>query len=438
MLSSAVTVEKDGVDRRAFLAGSLMLTAGLGARTGRAAGGSEAAAPGGGSPHVAVVGAGAFGGWTALALRRGGARVTLLDAWGPGNARASSGGETRVIRGMYGPDRVYVDWVVRSLAIWRESEERWGQRLLTRTGALWLFGADDAYARQSLPLLAEAGLPVEGLTPAAAAARYPQISLDGIRSVYLEAEAGYLTARAACQAVARALVEEGGELRTQEARPAAIEGGALTGLALSDGTRLAADAYVFACGPWLAEVWPDLLGGRVTPTRQEVFFFGTPPGDPSFDEEHLPVWIDFGERLFYGIPGNQYRGFKIADDSRGPAIDPTRAERTVTPEALERARDRLALRFPGLAGAPLLEARVCQYENSPDGHLILDRHPQADNVWIAGGGSGHGFKLGPAVGEHVASLVRGTATPLPQFALARLPALPGETRSQFKSGEEER
>src|SRR3954471_17951837 len=89
-------------------------------------------------PHVAVIGAGAFGGWTALHLLRRGARVTLLDAWGPGNARASSGGETRVIRATYGPDRIYVQMVARSLQLWRENETRWRKPLYHRTGVLWM------------------------------------------------------------------------------------------------------------------------------------------------------------------------------------------------------------------------------------------------------------------------------------------------------------
>jgi glycine/D-amino acid oxidase-like deaminating enzyme len=413
----------------------MLTAAGWGVRSAAGAGEAEALprAPG---PHVAVIGAGAFGGWTALALRRAGARVTLLDAWGPGNARASSGGETRVIRGMYGPDRIYVEWVVRSFALWRDAEERWGQPLYRRTGALWLFQGDDGYARHSLPLLAGAGLPVETPSLEEAAKRWPQISFEDVRVVYLEREAGYLAARQACQAVARGLVAEGGELSLLGARPLAGVGETLAGLALSDGTELAADAYVFACGPWLGEVFPE-LAALVQPTRQEVFFFGPPAGIPDYDEDHLPVWVDFGERVFYGIPGNHYRGFKVADDSRGAPIDPTAAERTVTPEALDLARRELARRFPSLAGAPLLEARVCQYENSPDGDFVLDRHPGFANVWLAGGGSGHGFKMGPAVGEHVADLVLGRATPLAQFALARFPdTLEDRIKSQFKSGEE--
>jgi len=383
--------------------------------------------------HVAVVGAGAFGGWTALALLRRGARVTLLDAWGPGNARASSGGESRVIRGMYGPDRVYTEWVARAFAIWEESGERWGERLYRETGALWMFAGDDAYARASLPLLHDAGLPAAEISLAEARRRFPQVDFAGVSSVYVEERAGYLAARRACRAVARAVAAEGGEVRTLRAEPGEIEGGAMSPLRLADGSHLSADTYVFACGPWLGRLFPDVVGDRVRPTRQEVFFFGPPAGDRRFDDDRCPVWIDFGERIFYGIPGNEDRGFKVADDTRGPELDPTTAERAPTSERLADARALLVRRFPAMAGAPLVESRVCQYENTPDGHLLLDRHPHAANVWLAGGGSGHGFKLAPVAGERLAQWVLGAGEPPAQLRLDRLAASPRSARTQFEA-----
>lgn len=389
-------------------------------------------------PHVAVIGAGAFGGWTALWLRRSGARVTLVDSWGAGNSRSSSGGETRVIRGMYGPDRVYTDWVVRSFELWRDADRRWGERLFHPTGALWMFRGDDGYARASLPTLAAVGLPAERLDPAEAARRFPGVDFGGIRSVYYEEEAGYLAARRACQAVARAVAAEGGDVVTAAARPGRIEAGRMASVRLSDGTELAADHFVFASGPWLGGLFPDVVGPRILPTRQDVFYFGVPAGERRFGDDRFPVWVDFGERIFYGIPGNEDRGFKVADDSHGEPVDPTSLERATTAENLARARALVAERFPDLAGAPLVETRVCQYENTPDGHYLIDRHPEAVNAWLMGGGSGHGFKLCPALGERMARWVLGREEPLERFALARLERLeehPERGRSQLESGE---
>jgi glycine/D-amino acid oxidase-like deaminating enzyme len=404
--------------RRAFLKRGATLGAAslLGWLESRAGQGTGASAM---KPHVAVIGAGAFGGWTALYLLRRGARVTLLDAWGPGNSRSSSGGETRVIRATYGADKIYTAMAVRALQLWREHETRWQRRFFHHTGVLWMAGKDDSYLKASLPTLREAGCATETLDLTELARRYPQINFEGIGWGLLETSAGYLTARLACQAVADAFVAEGGEYRPLSAEPAELTGGRLGRLRLSDGSALSADLYVFACGPWLPKIFPDLLGAHLRSTRQEVFYFGTPAGDARYTEEKLPVWGDVADPFFYGIPGNAYRGFKLADDTRGPDFDPTSGERTVSAEGLAAARRYLTFRFPALKGAPLVEARVCQYEETPDHHFILDRHPEARNLWLVGGGSGHGFKHGPALGELAAEIVLEKRAPEPLFQLGR-------------------
>ena len=371
--------------------------------------------------RVAVIGAGAFGGWTALTLARQGAQVTLVDAWGPGNVRASSGGETRVIRATYGTRRVYTQLAARALELWRAHDRASERAFFKRTGALWLFGADNSFGTASADALAAQGLSFEWLTPAESAKRYPQFAYDGIASVLYEPEAGYLLARRACEHVAERLAAEGGTLRTAAVlTPVAIGGPSLRQLPLADGTRLEADLFLFACGPWLGTMFPDVIGSRVTATRQEVFYFGTPPGDTRHADDQLPVWVDFGERLIYGIPGNVHRGFKLADDTPGPAFDPTSGSRDLTREGIDAMRAFLKRRFPALAGAPLLGGEVCQYEASPDSHFIVDRHPAASNVWIAGGGSGHGFKMGPAMGEVLAVAMLGAPLPTTEWSLARL------------------
>jgi len=370
--------------------------------------------------HIVVVGAGAFGGWTALFLRRGGARVTLVDAWGPGNSRASSGGETRVIRATYGSRAVYTQMAARALALWKEHQKRWHRQLYHKIGVLWLVESDEQYEKSALPILRDARVAFEELQGPEVSRRYPQINCDQVRWAILEQDAGYLTARRACAAVLEAFIAEGGEYKEVAVQgPVAIRGGELSVIALSDDSKVTADNFVFACGPWLGSLFPDAIGDRVRPTRQEVFFFGTPSGDRRYTEEALPVWADHGARFMYGIPGNEWRGFKVADDTRGPVIDPTTESRVPSPEALQIAREYLAYRFPGLKGAPLLESRVCQYEQSPDEHFIIDRHPRAANAWLVGGGSGHGFKHGPAVGELVARLVLTGEAPNEQFRLSR-------------------
>ncbi len=357
-------------------------------------------------PHIAVIGAGAFGGWTALQLLERGARVTLLDAWGPGSSRASSGGETRIIRGTYGPDQPYSKLAARALKLWDKYERRWKCGFLHRTGVLWMVSShDDGYERGSLPLLGEAGIKFQELSTTEMSKRWPQINFSDVHWGIYEPECGYLDARASCRAVADAFIEEGGTYRQVAVSSQGLEDAPLRGLRLSDGSQLKADYYVFACGPWLGELFPETIGKLVRPTKQDIFFFGPPAGDSRFTDAQLPVWGDHGGRFFYGIPGRDGRGFKVADDTRGTAFDPTCGERVVNPATLKRVREYMAYRFPAMKDAPLIETRVCQYEQTPDSNFIADRHPRMDNVWLLGGGSGHGFKHGPALGEKMAEWI---------------------------------
>jgi glycine/D-amino acid oxidase-like deaminating enzyme len=377
----------------------------------------------GSGPRVVVVGAGAFGGWSALELQRRGARVTLIDAWGPGNARASSGGATRVIRATYGSRAIYTEMAARALARWREHDRRWQRGFFRQTGALWMFGEDDSFGRASIAAFEARGLSIDELTAADARRRYPQINFDGVRTVLFEPEAGYLLARRACEHVVDRVQAEGGDYRLAAVRtPVTVGDSTLESITLEDGSRIQADRFVFACGPWMPRLFPDVIGSSIKSTRQEVYYFGPAAGDARFVEPALPVWVDFGKRLIYGIPGNANRGFKVADDTSGPPLDPTSGERDATAAGIEAARAFLKRRFPDLASAPMVGSEVCQYESTPDSHFVVDRHPGASNVWIAGGGSGHGFKMGPAIGEIVAGLVLGTANPIPAFGVARFAA----------------
>ena len=370
-------------------------------------------------PHIAVVGAGAFGGWTALYLLRGGARVTLLDAWGPGNSRASSGGETRVIRGAYGPDQPYTKLAAHALELWKQHESQWKRKSFFPIGVLWMVEGDGAFERGSLPVLRHAGIPFEQLSVNELAKRWPQISFQNVEWGIYEPQSGYLLARTSAQAVVEQFIAEGGEYRQVAVAANGLDDGDWKSLPLSDGSTLAADRYVFACGPWLGKLFPGTVGPHFVSTKQDVFFFGTPAGDSSYDEGNVPVWADHSDHFMYGIPGNQGRGFKLADDTRGPEFDPTSGQRLVSEDRLTKARRYLAYRFPGMKDAPLIETRVCQYENTTDHNFIVDRHPANQILWIVGGGSGHGFKHGPALGEMTASLVLKDETAEPVYRLAR-------------------
>jgi sarcosine oxidase len=382
-------------------------------------------------PHIAVIGAGAFGGWTALHLLERGAKVTLIDAWGPGNSRSSSGGETRIMRGTYGPNQPYTELAARALKLWSKYERRWKRQFLHRSGVLWMVsGKNDAFERGSLEMLRAAKIPCQDLSAAQMRKRWPQINFAGIEWGIHEPDCGYLEARASCHAVVQAFITAGGDYRQlamlgdldlegeavapasrrlSRERPRSRTPSVLRSLELSDGSRLKADHYVFACGPWLGKLFPRTVGNLVKATKQDVFFFGSPASDARFTDAHLPVWADHRDHFFYGIPGtiegDARRGFKVADDTRGPEFDPTNGERIVSSEILKSIREYVGFRFPGLRDAPLIESRVCQYEQTPDSHFIIDRHPKNENVWLVGGGSGHGFKHGPAIGELLADLI---------------------------------
>lgn len=368
---------------------------------------------------IAVIGAGVFGSWIAWHLARAGRGVVLVDAYGPANARASSGGESRVIRADYGGDRLYSDWAARSLPVWQALSQRHDMPLFHRTGVLWMTPQRDERTEASLATLSQLGVRHETLSREALAGRYPQIALDGIGFGLFEPDSGALMARRAVQTVVAEAVAAGARLVTDAAgAPVLHEHG--VGIPLAQGGRIEAGHAVYACGPWLPQIFPDIVGQRIRPTRQSVFYFGAPAGDRRFAPPAMPVWADFNAGdIFYGLPDLESRGFKIAHDAHGPDIDPDTMERLPTAREVSEVRAYLARRFPALADAPLVESRVCQYENTSSGDFLIDRHPQSGRVWLAGGGSGHGFKHGPMVGAYVAGQLLERDQPVePRFALA--------------------
>ncbi len=372
--------------------------------------------PNAGTYHVVVVGAGVFGAWTAWHLAKRGKRVLLVEAHGPGHSRASSGGESRIIRMSYGPDEIYTRWSQKSLEQWKSLFTASGQALFVRTGVLWLAGKDDARLRESTAVLQRCGIVFDVLEHAELALRYPQVNFENVVRGVLEPESGVLLGRRAVACVLEDAVRLGAQFEIAEIRPPTTDG-KLTSLSTSKGDLIQANQFVFACGPWLGKLFPKLLGPRIFPTRQEVFFFGSPGGESRFAAPALPTWF-FQDDDVYGMPDIESRGLKIACDRHGARVDPDTQSRLVSKEGVDWARNYVARRFPALEKSEITETRVCQYENTSNGDFLIDRHPDWDNVWMAGGGSGHGFKHGPAFGEYLAGVLVGNSHPESRFSLA--------------------
>jgi monomeric sarcosine oxidase len=364
---------------------------------------------------VAVIGAGVFGAWTAYSLRRAGQRVALIDGFGAASSRASSGGESRIIRCGYGSDEIYSRFAWESLSQWKHLARRTKSALFHQTGVLWLARKDDKRVMATAEVLGKLGVRHEKLHRAELRKRFPQFFLQDVNWGIYEPDSGALMARRSVQMLVQEMVESGLDLVLESVRrpPARSR---LDSVKTALGRTISAGAFVFACGPWLPKMFPRELGRRIFPTRQEVFFFGVPAGERRFTPPAMPCWIEVGD--VYGVPDLENRGLKIASDEHGPVMDPDSADRLVSQKSLDAIRKRLVARFPAMKNAPLVESRVCQYENSSNGDLLLDQHPSIDHVWLAGGGSGHGFKHGPAVGAYLAGRILGTRVPEPRFSFA--------------------
>ncbi len=364
---------------------------------------------------VAVIGAGVFGSWTAWHLAKRGQRVVLIDAYGPAHSRSSSGGESRIIRMGYGADELYTLSAQRSLEQWKRFFVASKVPLFHETGVLWLGGEDDSQLRRTSATLRRCKVPFDEFDRAALERKYPQVSFEDVKVGILEPQSGVLLARRAVAALVEDALRLGVQYYSaQILKPAGS--GRLEQVETSQGERISAEQFVFACGAWLGKVFPEILGARIFPTRQEVFFFGVPAGDTRFVPPALPTWL-FQQDLFYGMPDIECRGLKIAYDEHGERVDPDTQSRIVTPVMRERVRAYVERRFPALKDAPIVETRVCQYENTSNGDFLIDQHPGMENVWFVGGGSGHGFKHGPALGEYVTRRMLDRAEPEPRFSL---------------------
>ena len=357
--------------------------------------------------EVVIVGAGTFGASLAWRLAGAGERVTLVDQFEPGDSRATSGGETRLIRCSHGSDADYTAMARRARTLWRELEAESGEDLLVECGVAWFAHREDGWEAASERTLAAQGIPVERHDVASV---FPSFRGDDLAFTLLEPEAGVLRAQRAVQALAAQAAAHGARVIRARVQP---DGAAAL---LDDGTRLEGDVVIWACGGWLARLFPGLVTLKVT--RQELLFLD---GGPAWRAAGVPGWVDY-DHAMYGTADLDALGVKAALDVEGPPLDPD-AELDDAPTTEPAVRAYLRRRFPALEHAPLTEARACRYELSPDSHFIAARHPDHAGVWILGGGSGHGFKHGPAMAERVAAALAG-AGPLPdRFRLGeRTPA----------------
>jgi sarcosine oxidase len=357
-------------------------------------------------PAAVIVGAGIFGASLAYRLAGSGWDVTLVEQYTPGHVRAASGGESRLIRFSHGADSWYTRSARRALDLWRELEEESGASLLVQSGVAWFARTEEGWEATSERVLREQGIAVERLAPDEAGRLFPSFDGSGLSYVLFEPEAGVLRARDSTRVMAEQAVARGARFVHARAQP---EGAAVR----LDGEVLEADRVVWACGPWLKWLLPDVVDLRVT--QQDVFFFGAPP---EWQMPSVPAWVEY-DGACYGTGDLDGRGFKASPDREGPPLDPDSDDRIASSEGERVARAYLSERFPALADAPLVGTRTCPYSLTADTNFVIAPHPEHDHVWLLGGGSGHGFKHGPALAEYVERLLRADEPPDPRFGLGR-------------------
>ena len=347
---------------------------------------------------LVVVGAGVFGASLARHCARVGWDVLLVERNSPGHVRSGSGDESRIIRCGHGADEWHTASARRAWELWHDIDPE----LVVPSGVLWLAHRDDGWEAESERTLTALGIPCERIDPAML---FPSFAGDVAWGLW-EPEAGVLRARDATKTLAAQAVQAGATLAFAEARPDGA------GVVLDDGRRLEAEHVVWACGAWMPALFGDVVDLRIT--QQDVFYFGA---SAAWRTPTVPTWVDY-DAAAYGVGDVDGRGVKVCSDREGPAgFDPD-GDRVPVPEHEHRAREILARHFPELAVAPLIGTRVCQYELTADTHFLIAPHPEhGERVWLLGGGSGHGFKHGPALAERVEAWLTGAEPPDRRFAL---------------------
>lgn len=379
--------------------------------------------------HTIIIGAGgAMGSSAAFHLARRGARVLGIDQFDIAHTRGSSHGFSRMIRMCYFEHPDYVPLLRRAYELWRELERESGERLLHVTGGVYLGREESDTVGGSHRAAVMHGLAHERLGRREIVARFPQFKAPEDYVGLFEPMAGWLAPERVIRAAAGLARGHGAEIRTGER---VLEWSAESGgvRVRTDAGEYRADRLVIAAGAWASRVVRD-LGALITPTRQVLGWFK--PRQPAmFSVGVMPVWaMDDPESgdLFYGFPMTEHPEdsptgeplLKLARHAKGAAIDPDTDGREPCADDEQSIRPFLSRLIPDADG-PLAALRVCMYENSPDGHFIVDQHPKHANVIVAAGFSGHGFKFASVMGEVLADLaIRGeTAHPIGFLGLRR-------------------
>jgi len=367
---------------------------------------------------VIVAGLGAVGSATAAQLAQRGARVLGLDRFTVPNTQSSHHGRSRVIRQIYFEHPDYVPLLLRAYELWRELEEQSGQKLLTITGGLYVGFPSSPLIRGLEASAQRHELAHDVLVGDETKARFPQFNLPtDVVGIY-EQQAGVLDPER-CVAAHIAIARQHAST-LHEDEPVLDWSSDDGGVSVTTSQRTyRAQQLLLCCGAWANDLLHD-AGVKITPTRQ-VVGWADPTDVAQWASPNFPVWLtELEDGFHYGLPELGGMGVKLSRHETGQAIEPAAMDREPTLEDAAVLEGFLAARLPRLAGT-LQELSVCIYENSPDGHFVLDFHPRYRNVLIACGLSGHGFKFAPVLAEALADLTfeGGTTLPVDFLSLAR-------------------
>lgn len=284
--------------------------------------------------EVVVIGAGGWGSFIALNLRKQGVNVTLVDAYGPGNARSTSGDESRGVRSSYG-DRtgdqaeIWTMWARESMKKWVQFDDEWGKHFRLNvyhtTGDLILRTEWDNLQLRTKVWWDKNKVPYNVLSPDDVKKAFPVMQIDDITAILYEPDAGVVRARRATQMAAAAFETLGGKIVIGRAIPGQAVGGQLKELKLDTGVTLRADTFVFAVGPWLGKTFPDLFAKKTRVPIGHVVYFGTPVNDHRFTFPNLPSWNFPGVTGWAALPVDN-RGFRVRGTERAPTPPPTAAD----------------------------------------------------------------------------------------------------------------